>query len=305
MTGSATMAGQSAFVASASDGTHVALRSQEIRALNPIAITTTSLPGGTLGDPYSQSVAATGGNGPLSWSPATGTLQPGLSLAASSGVLSGTPTQQGSFTFTVTVGDGIAPSASREFTVAIVPKPITITTLTLPSILVGDSYLQSVQATGGSGPLTWSVGAGSLPPGVSIDVSSGGMSGQTTTTGSFTFTITVADGIVSAMREYTVTVIPRLTLAPMSSILPDAPLGAPYSVQFTAAGGTGGPYTFSLPDASSQLPPGLSLDASTGQVTGMPTTTGTYLPFIRVTDGTQTVNRPYQIKATEAPVPFS
>ena len=305
VTGSATAAGVFALVASATDGARIGMRSQEIRALTPIAITTTSLPGGTLGDPYSHLVAATGGNGPLSWTVTAGSLPPGLALAQATGVLSGTPTQQGGFTFTITVGDGIAPSASREFTVAIVPKPITITTLTLPSVLVGDSYLQSVQATGGNGPLTWSVSAGSLPTGVSIDGSSGGMSGQTTQTGTFTFTITVSDGLVSASREYTVTVIPRLSLAPANPQLPDAPLGSPYAVQFTATGGTGGPYTFSLPDPSFQLPPGLSLNASTGQVTGTPTTTGTYLPFVRVTDGTQTVNRPYQIKVTEPPVTFS
>lgn len=72
----------------------------------PLVITTTSLPNGTVGSAYNQTLAATGGIGALSWALAAGSgpLPPGLNLSAA-GVVSGTPTQAGTFNFTVRVTD--------------------------------------------------------------------------------------------------------------------------------------------------------------------------------------------------------
>jgi hypothetical protein len=82
----------------------------------PIAIATTTLPGGYVGLSYSQTLQATGGSGSYSWSIASGSLPPGLSL--SGGIISGTPATAGTYTFTVQVTDG-ATTATQSLTITI------------------------------------------------------------------------------------------------------------------------------------------------------------------------------------------
>jgi hypothetical protein len=71
----------------------------------PLAVATTTLPSGSLGVAYSATMTASGGLAPYSWSVTSGTLPAGLSLGASTGVISGTPTAAGSSTITITVTD--------------------------------------------------------------------------------------------------------------------------------------------------------------------------------------------------------
>ena len=87
--------------------------------LADLSVTTGSLPGGTAGKPYSASLQASGGTPPGRWS-ATG-LAPGLGVDASTGTISGTPTQPGSYTPTVTVTDSDGIVASRTLALAIAP----------------------------------------------------------------------------------------------------------------------------------------------------------------------------------------
>ena len=174
------------------------------------AITTTSLPAATQGSAYSQALQASGGNGALTWSLASGALPAGLNLS-SGGVISGTPTGTGTSTFTVRVADsdGIT-GASDEDTQALsiqvtatnsVPA---ITTTSLPAATQGSAYSQALQASGGNGALIWSLASGTLPAG--LNLSSGGViSGTPTGTGTSTFTVRVADsdGITGASDEDT------------------------------------------------------------------------------------------------------
>jgi large repetitive protein len=71
----------------------------------PLVITTTSLPAAAGGQPYSATLAATGGTTPYTWSLSSGSLPPGLTLNPSTGVISGTPDVAGTYTFTVAVTD--------------------------------------------------------------------------------------------------------------------------------------------------------------------------------------------------------
>jgi len=82
-------------------------------------ITTNALPNGTSNTPYSTTVAATGGVTPYAWSILSGSLPPGLALGSSSGVISGTPTATGPFTFTAQVTDANGMTASKAFTLTI------------------------------------------------------------------------------------------------------------------------------------------------------------------------------------------
>ncbi|MEV5968235.1 putative Ig domain-containing protein [Kribbella sp. NPDC051952] len=141
---------------------------------------------------YLHQPTLTGGTGPFTWSITSGSLPAGLTLNASSGLVSGTPTAAGSFAVTLTVTDSFGQTAARTATVLIVALPAFANTPT-PTGQVGVSYPHSFDVTGGALPLTWSLAAGTLPPGLVLDTATGRLSGTPTTTGSSTFTIGVVD----------------------------------------------------------------------------------------------------------------
>jgi hypothetical protein len=107
-------------------------------------ITTTVLPGGIVGNAYSQAVEYTGGASPLTWSITSGSLPAGLSLNSSTGVISGTPTTVGTSTFTVKVVDANSASSSQSFSVT-TNTLLTITTSSLTAGKVGAAYTRTIQ----------------------------------------------------------------------------------------------------------------------------------------------------------------
>ena len=98
----------------------VSTNSFTVSAASPPTISTASLPAGTVNTAYSQTLAATGGTTPYSWSLSAGTLPAGLTLS-SAGVIGGTPTAAATSTFTVRVTDGAAATATKQFSVTINP----------------------------------------------------------------------------------------------------------------------------------------------------------------------------------------
>ncbi len=257
-------------------------------------ITTTSLPAGTQGTSYSQTLLATGGNGTLVWSLASGSLPAGLNLS-SAGVISGTPTGTGTSNFTVRVADsdGITGSSDEDtqaLTLQVnassnsVPN---ITTTSLPGATQGNSYSQTLQATGGNGALVWSLASGTLPSGLSLS-SAGIISGAPSGTGTSNFTVRVADsdGITGSSDEDTQALtivvsgsansVPNIT----TTSLPNGSRGTAYSQTLAASGGNG-TLVWSL--ASGSLPPGLSL-SSAGVISGTPTVATAKTFTVRVAD---------------------
>lgn len=162
--------------------------------LVPTITTASTLPDGFASETYSATLSATGGVSPLTWSLASGsTLPTGISLN-SAGVLSGTPTSPGTFTFTLVVTGRDGGAASLSFTVTFGQAPPTITTSgTLPGAFVGTAYSVTFAASGGVTPITWSLASGSsFPPGVaSLSASTGTLSGTPITGGTFNFSMTV------------------------------------------------------------------------------------------------------------------
>ena len=180
---------------SAADATKSA--SSTVVVTPPPSITTTSLPNGTVGTAYSATLQATGGAGTLTWTVVTGSLPAGLSLS-SSGTISGTPTATGVLTFTVKVTDSSGGqagplSAQQQLSMTINNSPLTVTTTSLNYGYVGMSYSVSVAAAGGTSPYTWSITSGSLPGGLSLNASTGEISGTPTTAGASNFTVMVSD----------------------------------------------------------------------------------------------------------------
>lgn len=161
--------------------------------LGTLTVTTTSLADGATGEPYNQTLMASGGEPPYSWTVTNGTLPPGLTLSAN-GVIQGTPTASGSYPFTVRVTDAFSNTADANLNINITVGSLVITTTSLPQGTVNVAYDATLGAAGGVPPYSWSLaqGSGSLPAGLTL-ATSGLISGTPTTAGSSNFTVQVTD----------------------------------------------------------------------------------------------------------------
>jgi len=233
------------------------------------------------GAAYSQAFTASGGVGPYTYA-ATGTLPPGVTFAGNT--LSGTPTTPGSFAFTITATDTGSTGAGAPFTVAenytitVAAPTIVVNPATLPDPVAGTAYSQTISATGGVGPYTFAVSAGSLPAGITL-TAGGTLAGTTNEVGTFNATVTATDANgQTGARAYTITVAaPVLTMTPPAGTL-SAPYGVAYSQVFTASGSPG-PYTYVLTGA---LPAGVTFTGDT--LAGTPTVPGSYPITVTATD---------------------
>jgi hypothetical protein len=181
----------------------------------PLEITTaSSLPPAKIGTAYSTTLAATAGTTPYNWGVSAGALPNGLILS-SAGVLSGTPTASGLFSFTAKVTDAAAQTATAPLQITIAPALLQITTTSpLPSGQVSGAYSTTLIATGGTTPYAWSVSAGEPPSGLSLS-SAGVLSGTPTAPGPASFTVKVTDAAVqTATAPLQMTIDLAVSLSP-------------------------------------------------------------------------------------------
>ena len=278
LSGTPTTAGSYSFTVKVTDSS--GLTSTEAATVTIIPGPSLSLPAPPAGwthTVYSDSLNESGGTSPFTWSVSSGSLPAGISLSAD-GNLTGTPTATGTSSFTIKVTDANSQSATQAISITI-SAGVSTTFSTPPAAVVGGAYTDTLTATGGTTPYTWSVNAGTLPAGLSLS-SAGVLSGTPTTAGSYPFTVNVIDannGIATASITLVVTASLTLTF----SAPPSGVVGTAYTDTLTAAGGTS-PYTFSV--SAGTLPAGLTLNASTGVVSGTPTTAGTSNFTVKVTD---------------------
>lgn len=328
VSGTLTTAGTYVFVLEADDNAHVAASGFKTITftVTPISITTNSLPFGNVGTAYSESLAATGGTGTLTWSLSNGSYLPaGLTLQAN-GTLSGTPTAAGQYGFPLIVADQGGNQQIQSWTLNIFPKgelpPITISNgPDLGTRDTGTDWI-GLGANGGSGTYTWSLVSGKLPPGMVLSnqvpgnfpknqqavlVGVAAPIGNAATTYNFTLKVTSTGapfGGASLTVPYTLRISP---LNLQDATPPDGFVTVPFDYTFTPIGNAG-PVTFTVNCNSTNCapPPGLTL-SSTGELAGTPTTPGNYILAMVLSDGTdqqyvQYNLRVYAVQITSAPL---
>ena len=196
-------------VADSSSPQQVATRALSILIrTDAVTITTTVLPGGQVGVPYSQFVSATNGQLPFFWSISVGPLPAGLTIDSNTGEIGGLPTTADTFPFTVQVMDDLNDTATAALSIVIASAPpLAITTTALPDGAVGVPYNVTLQATGGTPPLMWSRTAGSLPSGLLLDAATGNISGiPNGSPGPSSFTMQVDDSVSSPPDTQTLSI---------------------------------------------------------------------------------------------------
>jgi len=242
---------------------------------------------GSVGVPYSSRVAVSGGLWPYTFSVSNGALPGGLSLDANTGTISGTPTTDGSFSFTVQVMDAThTPAFTMNASCGITIAKAMALACADGAAQVGAAYSSSLVAMSGVAPYTYST-LDPLPAGLTLNSTTGAISGTPTTAGLISYRAQAVDstgtGAQTVGTRCSINVAPK-NLTP-NCVSNTAAVGASYMSRLTAIGGTGG-YTFSIVGGDASLPPGLHVDTTTWTVTGTPTTAGTYGFTIQVTDNT-------------------
>jgi large repetitive protein len=241
-----------------------------------LSIQDQSVPGGTVGQAYSKQLTALsvtslnpvqGSPAQATWSIQSGSLPAGVTLSPS-GMLSGTPTGEGSWTFVVKANGG-GNASDTETETLVVRQPITVTTeLGKTKGEVGVPVNVAQTAAGGAGTYTWT--AEGLPAGVAVGAD-GTVSGTPTTPGRYSFTQTVTDQEQrSAKVNGTLIVAPKLTIRTL--LLKPAKVGRAYRTKLATLGGVA-PTTWTI---RGKLPQGVKFAARTGTLIGIPRKAGNY-----------------------------
>ena len=240
---------QSGCVGLTSAGNPFSKSSSSSTSTNSIpSITTSPLSNAQLGILFQASLTAAGGVQPYVWSIASRKLPPGISLNAASGMLSGTPSQGGQFDFSVQVSDSSSPTpqtAMKALTLSVLAFTLQISPGKLPSGQVGIPFRATLTGNGGVRQYTWTI-TGALPSGLTLNSSSGAITGTPLVAGTSTITLYLADSTGETARTASSITIAAVGTARTPVISPVQPVVQPGGTQqftITSNPGTGGTYT--------------------------------------------------------------
>lgn len=283
LTGAVSVPGFYSFDLIATDAAGQTMRRTFTMTVSPIALVSASLRPVTVGAPYSQQLTAVGGTPPYTFSmeptsPTQDMLPVGLSFS-SGGLISGTTTESGNYSFRVVIEDAAGNLYRRNLSLSTnLLNGLRINDSNPPHTWVGAGFSRNLSITA-PGAVTWSVHAGALPAGVSLAPSTSQpgvtvMTGRPLAAGVFTYTLRATDAAAPANftdHSFTMTVLPMQVVSPrrVNNVfdLPIARVGMPYATTIKLAGGIP-PYTFA-PSPFVPLPPGLTLSAG-GVLSGTP-----------------------------------
>jgi hypothetical protein len=231
------------------------------------AITTPSLNTATDNQTtYSQQLTSSGGTSPYTWSLSSGTLPTGLTLS-SSGLITGSPVTGSTQNVTVQLVEGHGVTTSQAFTLTVNAPPMILSSTIQGATLTG-AYSQQVPFTGGTSPLTWSISAGTLGGGLTLNSSSGLISGSSVSGGNQSFTVKVVDANgVATTQAYSLTVnaAPLLSAtSPTTATVGET--GYSYGLATNASLGTTPYYSWTV--TTGTLPTGLTLNSVSGVISG-------------------------------------
>jgi large repetitive protein len=272
---------------------------------------TNTCPPGQVGVAYSITFKLPEGQGCSpgddTWSIVAGASPPGLSMS-SSGTLSGTPTQAGTFFFFIQMAlpdnpncNGSKDTTQRGMTLTInsagtaepPPPPtavVTVTTASLPDANVNQAYTSPGLTATGATVNSWTLAGGALPAGLTLGTN-GVITGTPTQSGTFAVKVQANATGASATKDLSLFVLAPLGIQtlvgktpPSTGLTAKRLVNQPLATGIRAVGGRA-PFTFS---SEGQMPPGITLDTATGNITGTGTTSGRYAFTATVTDATGT-----------------
>jgi Putative Ig domain/Right handed beta helix region len=233
-------------------------------------------------------------NQSVTWSCTSGTI-------TSTGLYTAPTVDSGTWTYRVTATSVASPSRSGGTIVEVSPNipPLKITTTSLPQFMTGDAYSQTVNVTGGKTPYHWKMTSGTMPSGITLTKPTGAISGVSSQTGPFPFTIQVTDSSwptnLTATQSYTL--VGSSALIVTTPVLPQITAGENYDTSVAVVGGVT-PYQWSI--SSGSLPTGISLNAGTGVISGTTEQTGQYKLSVKVTDSSSPHQSAFQSYTVQA-----
>ena len=274
-----TGSGQSSVTIQATDATGATATNTFVfgAVQSPVSFGFANLPNAFVGQPLTFTMTGIGGAGPYSFTAPAG-LPPGLILS-STGILSGTPTQSGTFNVLLRGTDALGNVVESTFPLTVATASFRFTLSSLTNAFVNQAYSQTLATAGGTGNVSFSLQSGSLPTGLTL-TPTGIISGTPTTNGTFAFTVRAVDSANVTITVPLTLTVTAVTVSFSSSSLPSGTVGQSYSQALAVTGGTA-PYTFTL--VSGALPSGLSLSPA-GMLSGTPTAASTSTFSVRAAD---------------------
>jgi hypothetical protein len=290
LAGAPSTAKQYTFTLVVTDSSQPANTVQATYTLNvtPMVIDSGGLPNGTINVAYSRQLTAVGGTGPYTFSYSAANLYPqilppGITIN-SSGLISGTPTSTGPYSFKVTVADSASHTYTTGYSMTVTNSSgLYVTGNGIYGLMAGEGINGQLDTSGNS-TYTWSVQAGTPPTGLTI-APSGSVTGVFSAPGTYNFTLRATDNNNASnfADQQLVLVVQPMQLNYSAAVPPSGTVGIKYpGYQLSVTGGSP-PYTFATTPLQ-PLPPGLSLNSNTGAISGTPTQGGSFTIYAMVTD---------------------